>query len=387
MQVAYFSGALVVLQFSLSIFLIIATVIVYQQVKYMLHKDLGMNISQVMVLERPGKWDTARSMHNAYVQRFRESLQHDPQIEAIGMSDELPGKAIRNPGWYQVSGTAPQASIPIGSITIDDQFLPMLGFHFLAGRNFSRGYKTDWNGLIITSSAVSLLGFKDSRDAIGHRLLSDGTTYPILGVVNDFHHLSLEQRAAPTVFQYNNSDAREFEYYLIKTKSANAVEVTRRIKASWDEAFRNNPFDPSFLDRDFNQQYESIIRFERLFAIFAMIAIIISCIGLFSLLAFVIQQRVKELGVRKVLGASMGDIVLLLSKDFLQLVLLANLVAWPLGGLLMNSWLKDFAYRIPIHLTVFLLSGATALLIAVLTIGVQSAQAASTNPIKSLRTE
>lgn len=375
--------ALVVFQFSLSIFLIIGTVIVYQQVQYMLNKDLGMNTSRVVVLERPGKWDTARRQHNGYVQHFREQLLRDPRIESVGMSDELPGKEIRNPSRYQVGTdrSGGSAQVPINTISIDDHFLTLLGFRFVAGRNFSETYKTDGRGLILTVSAARQLGFKNEQDAMGQQVESDGSSYAVVGVVNDFNQLSLEKEAAPIIFQYNNSDAREFEYYLVKTKNVGPI------RRAWDDAFKDNPFDPFFLDADFNRQYQSVIRFEYLFAVFALVAIVVSCIGLFSLLAFMIRQRVKEIGIRKVLGANVRDIVVLLSRDFLRLVLLANFIAWPLGWLLMNSWLTDFAYRVPIHLVIFVLSGGMALLVAILTIGVQSAAAASANPIQNLRTE
>ena len=379
--------SLVVFQFALSIFLIIGTVLVYQQVRYMLNKDLGMNISQVLVLDRPGRWDTARTMHNTYVNRFKESLSNDPSIESVGMADELPGKEIRNPGFYRVTDSKDQTSFPVNSISIDENFLKLLEFNFLAGRNFSQQFKTDQAGLIITVSAARLLGFKDVRNAIGKQVESGGAMYSVIGVVNDFNQMSLEKEVKPIVFQFNNSDAREFEYYLVKVKGANSSNAIQHIKASWNDAFKNNPFSFSFLDEYFNRQYKSVVQFEMLFGTFAFIAIIIACIGLFSLLAFMIQQRVKEIGIRKVLGANIQSIVLLLSKDFLQLVLLANVVAIPLGWILMNNWLRGFAYRINIHAIVFAASGLAALLIAVITISIQAIKAASANPVKSLRTE
>jgi putative ABC transport system permease protein len=377
---------LVVFQFSLSIFLIIGTVIVYQQVHYMLNQDLGLNASQVVVLDRPGRWDTARSAHSQYVKRFKAALQRDPAIETVGMSDELPGKEIRNPSDYTVTNSGDEHPIPINSIEIDQDYLQALGIRTLAGRNFSLTYRTDENGLIVTRSAASLLGFKSPADAVGKAIFSGNTSYTIIGVVNDFHQLSLQKKITPTIFQYVN-DAREFEYYLVKVRTANIHQAIDHIQSSWNDAFKENPFGFAFLDEYFNRQYKNEVQFGILFGVFSIIAISIACIGLFALVAFMIGQRTKEIGLRKVLGAGIQDLMLLLTKDFIRLVLLANLIAWPLGWWLMNSWLKDFAYPIHISWFVFIAAGSTAVLIALVTVSFQAVRAALTNPIKSLRTE
>ncbi|HEY6900337.1 MAG TPA: FtsX-like permease family protein, partial [Puia sp.] len=379
--------SLLVFQFALSIILIIGTITVYQQVHYMLSKDLGMNIDQVVVLDRPGKWDTARRQHNLYVQRFKETLTRQSSIASVSMSDELPGKEIRFPAFYRLKDSKDPSYYPIDGITVDENFLKTLDFHFLAGRNFSAQFKTDRNALVMTSSAARRLGFNSPDEAIGKQILSDDSSYSIIGIVDDFHQMSLDKKAEPVVFELNNSDSREFEYYLVKIKGAHTADAIQKIRSSWNDAFRNNPFSFRFLDEDFNRQYSSVIQFQQLFASFASIAIIISCIGLFSLLAFMIQQRLKEIGIRKVLGASVRDIILLLSKDFVRLILLANIVAWPLGWFLMNNWLKDFAYRIQIHFILFLVAGLTALLIALLTISISSIRAALTNPVSTLKSE
>lgn len=378
--------SLLVFQFTMSIFLMIGTVVVYRQVHYMLNKDLGMNINQVMVLDRPGKWDTARHQHNAYVEHFREMLTNSPWIQGVGMSDELPGKEIRNPDNFRMKASKDPATYPIGGIDVDENFLNTLELKFVAGRNFSRAFKTDLQGLVLTESAARQLGFASAEKAIGQQVESGGVTYSVIGVVNDFHQLSLDKKAQPIIF-YLISDAREFEYYLVKVKRGHTTEAMAAVQAAWGEAFKDNPYSFRFLNEDFNRQYQSVIQFQFLFACFACIAIVISCVGLFSLLSFVIRQRTREIGIRKVLGAKVRDIVLLLSRDLLLLVLLGNLIAWPLGWLLMNNWLKGFAYRISIPIYLFLASGLAALLIAGLTIGVQSRQAARANPTDALRSE
>jgi putative ABC transport system permease protein len=208
-----------------------------------------------------------------------------------------------------------------------------------------------------------------------------------VGVVNDFHHLSLQNQETPSAFQFGGRDFREFEYYLVKLNTSRFSSALPLIQSAWMNNFKDNPFEFTFLDESFNQQYRNDIQFGIIFGIFSLLAISIACIGLFALVAFMIRQRTREIGVRKVLGAGIGDILLLLTKDFIRLIVIANLIAWPLGWLLMSDWLKDFAYRIHINLLVFILSGCMALLIAIITISFQAIRAALANPVNSLRAE
>jgi putative ABC transport system permease protein len=379
--------SLVVCQFSLSVLLIIGTMVVYQQVHYMLHQNLGIKMSQVLVLDRPGRWDTARKTHNLLVQRFKEAILRDPGVESVAMSDEKPGKEIRWPNNYVQKNASSVANIPINTTSIDEGYLPDLGFHILAGRNFSLEYKTDAKAIILSESAIRLLGFPDAAQAVGKELRSDDGDYTIIGVVNDFHQLSLQRQATPSAFQFGGRDLREFEYYLVKLKPAGMDQTIAHIQTAWTNQFKDNPFEYSFLDETFNRQYRSEIQFGAIFGIFSFLAIFIACTGLLALVAFMVRQRTKEIGVRKVLGAKVRDIVLLLTKDFIRLIILANFIAWPLGWWLMNSWLRDFAYRIQIHWSVFLVSGVIALLIALVTISFQAVRAALSNPVQSLQTE
>lgn len=380
--------SLVVFQFSLSIFLIIGTIIVYQQVRYMRDQDLGLKVSQVLVMDRPGHWHKSDSANTELLHRFKETIKESPAVEAIGMSDAIPGKEIR----WQLDYARKNASenkkpISLSSIGIDDAYLDILGMKILAGRNFSIQYKTDMSGLIITESAAHLLGFQKIQDAIGKQIWQDTATFTVVGVVNDFHQQSLQKKAEPVVFQFNGDDYTANEYYFIKLKTADVHRTIDFIQDTWNNVFAGNPFGFIFLDEYFNRQYKNDIQFGLFFGFFSLVAIAIACIGLVALVAFMIEQRIKEIGVRKILGADMSDIMLLLTKDFIKLVLLANLIAWPLGWLLMDNWLKDFAYRIHIHLLVFLLAGVTAVIITLVTISFQAIKAALRNPIKSLRTE
>jgi len=378
---------LVVFQFTLSVLLIIGTIVVYKQVHFMLHQDIGLKVDQVMVLDRPGRWDTARSTHNGLVQRFKDAVMRDPGVKAIAMSDEKPGKEIRWPSTFSPVGPAHPISVPINTTGIDENYVPAMGMQLLAGRNFSKEYKTDGRSLVLTASAASQLGFSKPADAVGKSIRMDGSPNTVIGVVNDFHQLSLQTRETPAVFQFGGGDLREFEYYYIRLNPTGVGQTIDRIRSAWTNSFRDNPFEYTFLDETFNTQYQSELRFGFIFGVFSVLAICIACIGLLGLVAFTIRQRTKEIGVRKVLGAGAKDILVLLGKDFIGLIALANAIAWPLGWGIMNSWLKDFAYRIQINFWIFLGSGLVALSIALTAIGFQAIKASLANPIRSLRTE
>ncbi|MDP4252140.1 MAG: ABC transporter permease, partial [Bacteroidota bacterium] len=319
--------SLVIFQFSLSIFLIIGTLVVHQQVHFMLHQNLGLNTSQVVVLDRPGKWDTARSTHSLLVESFEETLKRNPAIESVGMSDEIPGKEIRWPSSYSVRDRGTENPIPINTTNINENYLSALGMKLLAGRNFSPDYKMDSHGLILTESASRMLGFKSPQDATGRELICDNAPYTILGVTNDFHQESLLKPMKPAVFQFSGKDLREYEYYLVKMKAGNISRAISAVQDAWKDSFKENPFAYYFLDEYFNRQYKSEIQFGFIFGAFSIVAISIACIGLFALLAFMIEQRTREIGVRKVLGAGLRDIMVLLTGDFLRLVFLANIIA------------------------------------------------------------
>jgi putative ABC transport system permease protein len=206
----------------------------------------------------------------------------------------------------------------------------------------------------------------------------------VVGVVNDYHQLSLKKPLDPSIFTFSSYQG---EYYSVRINTNNLSGTLKHVEHSWTTAFPGNPFEFFFLDDYFNKQYENEKRFEKLFIVFAILAIIIGCVGLFGLSAYTASQRIKEIGIRKVLGASVPDITKMLSKDFLKLVLIAIVVASPLAWWVMNKWLQDFAYRIQISWWIFAAAGAAALVIAMLTVSFQAIKAAIANPVKSLRTE
>jgi putative ABC transport system permease protein len=374
-----------------SIALIAGTMIVYRQLHYMMSQDLGMNINQVLVMDRPGNAPNDfknRQAFKAVIDLFRDELKKSPAIEAVTMSGTIPGKQREFKATIKREGGNSSDSMIARLNSMDYDFFKVFKMKLIAGRNFSRDYPKDPDtSVIITSSAVRLLGFKTPEEAIGKTLVItefDGAKLIVAGVVNDYHQVSLRKTLEPTVFL---CDAYDGEYYSIRLHTNNLPQTLAYVQKSWATAFPGNPFDYFFLDEYFNRQYANERKFEQLFILFAALAIIISCLGLFGLSAFTASQRIREIGIRKVLGASVTDITTMLSGDFLKLVLLSILLVSPLTWYIMNSWLRDFPYRIHINWWIFGLAGLLSLFIALITVSFQAIKAAISNPVTSLRSE
>lgn len=257
----------------------------------------------------------------------------------------------------------------------------------LAGRNFSRAFITDTANYIINETAVQQLGWKTAQNAIGKDMIYGGTKGKIIGVVHDFHFESLHQKIIPLLFLLPSPKNNYYNRMSIKIDGNNLQSAISSINDTWHKYLPEVPFDYTFLDERFQKLYESEQQQSQLFTIFSCLAIFIACLGLFGLSAFTISQRIKEIGIRKILGASVPQIVAELSKSFLKLVLIAAVLALPAAWLLMNWWLLDFAFRISISWWIFVLAGVIAFIIAFVTISFQSIKAAIANPVKSLRSE
>jgi putative ABC transport system permease protein len=377
---------LVVTQFIASIALIAGTFIVYRQLRYMMNQDLGININQVLVVERPGIADTSRTAFNSAIDYFRDELKKDPSIESVSASLTVPGKVREYKGNIKRYGSGTDSAI-MRVNSMDDDFVNTFQMKLIAGRTFSRDFPRDEDtSVIITASAIKMLGFKDAQDAVGKTLAIPQFNWNpiIVGVVNDYHQVSLKKTLDPTIFYYTRYRG---EFYSMHIRTGNLPRTLGHIEQSWKKAFPGNPFEYFFLDDYFNKQYENDRKFGKLFTTFALLAIFIGCLGLFGLSAYTATQRIKEIGIRKVLGASMTDIATMLSKDFLRLVLIAVVIALPIAWWVMNRWLQDFAYRVNLSWWVFAAAGVVAIVIALATISFQAVKAALANPVKSLRTE
>ncbi len=378
---------LVVFQFAASVVLIVGAFTVYRQLHYMLNRDLGMDIDQVLVVERPGISDRDREAFTSAIDVFRAELAKHPDIKAVSTSLTVPGKQREYKSAVKQYGADDNQAVTLRINSMDYDFLEVFRMKLLAGRAFSGEFPRDNDtSVILTESAVRLLGFGQAEDAIGQTLSIPAFEWnPIVaGVVNDYHQVSLKKAADPTIFYctpYNG------EFYSMRLQTSRLPQTLAHVESSWTAAFPGNPFEHFFLDDYFNRQYENERRFGKLSAFFAFLAIIIGCLGLFGLSGYTIAQRTKEIGIRKVLGASTAGIVSLLSKDILRLVLLAIIVASPLAWWAMNRWLQGFAYRIEVGWQVFALAGVLTAVVAFLTVSFQSVKAARANPVESLKTE
>jgi putative ABC transport system permease protein len=273
---------------------------------------------------------------------------------------------------------------------VDTRFLQTLNITPVAGRLFSDDFPSDTSkAIILNEKAIKELGFVSPQESIGKKLYFDfqGKNYDfnIVGVVKDFHYEDLHMPITPYAFQLSMQP--QYNYMIVHAKPGNIDNILASVKNSWHTLNPSEPFEYSFLDTDFQKNYDAEIRLSAIVGYFTAIAILISCLGLFGLATFSAEQRVKEIGVRKVLGASVSSIVALLSKDFLKLVGIAVLIASPLAWFAMNKWLQSFAYRIHINWTIFAITALAALLIALITISFQAIKAAIANPVKSLRSE
>lgn len=375
---------LVVFQFFISVVLIVASVVIYGQMKYMRSKDLGFQKEQQIVI--PLRSNVARNTYPA----LKNELSRNSNILSAGASMFYPG--IFNPsdrGMYKEGNTINE-SRRVFMNRVDESFLQTLGIRTLQGRLFSKDFPSDTSfRIIFNETAVKQLGFASAEEALGKYALVDwqGQTYryEIIGITKDFHFQDLHTAIEPYGFQLNSEP--QYNYMIAHAKAGNIQSTLKSIETSWRKLNPNEPFDYSFLDADFQKNYAAEHRLASIVNYFTIIAILISCLGLFGLAAFSAEQRTKEIGVRKVLGASVSNIITLLSKDFLKLVAIAVVIASPVAWYVMNEWLQDFEYRISISWMVFAITAATALLIALLTIGFQALRAALSNPVKSLRTE
>src|SRR6185436_15591170 len=320
---------LVTVQFIASIILIAGTLIVYRQLKFMMNGDLGMNIDQVLIIDRPGIADTNRTAFNAAIDVFRNELKKNPSIEATAFSLTVPGKLREFKIMARRYGGETNDSAVMRFNSMDYNFLDVYKMKLLAGRNFSSEYTKDPDtSVIITKSASELLGFKTPAEAVGKNLsiMQFGWNPQIAGVVNDYHQVSLKKTMDPTMFYCAPYGG---EIYSVRIHTDNLQQTLNHIQQSWTKAFPGNPFSYFFLDEYFNRQYENEKKFGKLFTSFAALAIIIGCLGLFGLAAYTASQRIKEIGIRKVLGASVMDITTMLSKDFLKLIGIAVIIATP----------------------------------------------------------
>jgi len=351
-------------------------------------QGLGFNMSQMLIVKGPelSKWDsTLFPKQNA----FMDEIKQIPGVSGAAFSTNIPGDELNRSFDIRRVDQPGLAQLTIGVNWTSPNFIRLYHMNMLAGRTF---FNTDYkpNGLvglhnlILNLTAIKMLGFKSPLNAIGRQLSVWDGEYDIVGVMADFHQKSFHYPVEPTMFISGAAPQMSFS---IKVAPRHLNTTIDAIKQKYDAIFPGNIFDYNFLDEKYNRQYSSDQLFGRVFSIFSALAIFIACLGLLGLSLFTTLQRSKEIGIRKVLGASVGNIVLTLSKDFIRLVLLAVLIASPIAWIIMHNWLQNFVIRISISWWIFAGSGLLAAIIAFITISFQSVKAATANPVKSLRSE
>lgn len=375
---------LIVFQFGISTLLIAGTLLVYKQVSYMRSQELGMDIEQVLVVSGP----SLTNFDSTFVERiknFKNELQSNPDILDVGTSRHVLGERL--PRTFNVTPEASDQSYMLNRIHADYGFLNTYKIKLQAGRGLRyTDYSYDWNSLknvLLNEEASRLLGFKSPQDAMNKKLNFWGKDWFVVGITENFHNRSLKQTIEPIILMplYDAAD----DYYNIRLSGQHINETLKFIESTYDEFYSGNVFEYYFMDDRFNQQYNDDRLFGKVFNLFSMLAIVIACLGLFGLAGYTAVQRTKEIGIRKVLGASIKDIIKLLSTDFMKLVILANLIVLPMIYFGANAWLENYAYSISIGVWLFLVPILIVLTISILTISVQTIKTARANPVDSLK--
>jgi putative ABC transport system permease protein len=323
------------------------------------------------------------------IQPFKERVEQLPQIEQIALSSYLPTPSNRSDNTFYEEGHPEQEeNVNMQEWTVSQEYISTMGMKLAAGRDFDRNMATDSSAMIINETTARLFG-RSPEDAIGMRIVDpfgttgNSQTYTVIGVVENFHFESLRQNISALSMRLSNYSDK----MIVKVRAGDYERTISQIEETWASVAPGQPFNYYFMDDSFNSTYEAEQRLGQIFMIFTFLSILIACLGLFGLAAFNAEKRIKEIGVRKVMGASVGQIVYRLSSDFLKLVFIAILVSLPLGWYAMNKWLEDFQYRIEIPWWVYAVAALVAVAIALITVSYQAIKAAMVNPVKSLRSE
>lgn len=380
-RTGWMRNSLVVFQFGISIFLIVGTVVIYNQLNFIRNKKTGFNREQVLIIN-----DAQIPGNKAKL--FKEEVKRSGLAKDVTITGYLPTGSYRNSDVVFKDPTANAAnSVSLQIWAVEEDYVPTLGMEMAAGRNFSKDLPTDSSAVMINEAAVKLFGY---TDPVGQTVyMPDGylgtknSPYTIIGVVKDFNFNSMRETVGPLLLQnrFNGGSVA------IRLPAGNQQTAVNKVRDIWKELAPEQPFQFTFMDEDFNRIYEAEQRTGKISLAFSILAVLIACLGLSGLAAYAAEQRTREIGIRKVLGASVGGIVQLLSKDFLKLVFIAALIAFPFAWWAMNHWLQHFAYRSAISWWVFAGTAIIALLIAILTVSYQAIRAALSNPVKSLRND
>jgi predicted permease len=371
----FFRRVLVVIQFALSIILIIGTVVVYKQLHFMKTRDIGLDKEHLLYIYMRG------DIRNSY-DTFKNELLNNPRILGVSGSSQNPLSIGSNSSGAEWDGKDPNLEILIGMGAVDFDFVKTMKIDLIEGRNFSREFETDkTKAFLINEEVVKIMG---KESPVGEHFSFMGREGSIIGVMKNFHYQSIRNKIEPIALAV----APEYlNYILIRISPGDTSAALSIIEETWNKVIPSYPFEYRFMDEFFDMMYRMEERAGALLKYFAIFAVLIACLGLFGLASFTAEQRTKEIGIRKVLGASVSQIIYLLSREFFILVVLANLIAWPIAYFVMRNWLQDFAYRASLGIFTFALAMVLALVIAIVSVSFQAIRAAVSNPADSLRYE
>ena len=368
--------SLVVVQFTISITLIIGTIVIYNQMQFMQNQDLGFNKEQTLVI--PSEIGNSQDA-------LINSISKIPGVKGTALTSSVPGSG--NPAAYSEIENQ-QGDLQVANLDlyfVNEDYIKQLGMEIVAGRDFSRDFASDSSqAMIINEKAVTLLGYANAEDAIGANYQQWGSNGEVIGVVKDFNFRSLQQEISPITMRL---DPTSTYIITVKIEGNNTAQTLASIEETWQSMIPAAPFEYYFLDELFDNQYQAEEQFKDLFMSFALLAIFISCLGLLGLAAYSTIQRKREIGIRKIIGASVSSIINLLSKEFVKLVAIAFIISAPLAWYFMHNWLEDFAYKIDIKWWMFVVAGLGSMIIALVTVSFQAIKAATSNPVKSISIE
>ena len=363
---------LVITQFSLSVILICGATVASSQLKFIQAKNLGFDKENLVYM------GTMNGYKGNY-DKFRQEAISLPEIDNITLSSDIPTNTIHLWGGFEWEGMEEDKAYALNVFTVDEHYFTTMKFNIIEGRAFSPEF-ADSSNYILNETAVTYSGIVDP---LGKKFSLNGVQGNIVGIVQDFNFKSIRTTVEPLVI----SQGTYLNYMIARVQPSNLPQTVEKLKSIWQENYPDYPFELHFLEADFEKLYETEQRTGKVFSYFTILAILISCLGLFGLASFTAEQRTKEIGVRKVLGASVRQIVALLSSEYLKWMLVANLIAWPLAWYVMNKWLQNFAYKVQINLLFFLLAGIATCAIALFTVAWQTIKAANSNPVKALNYE
>lgn len=376
-QKSYLRNGLVVFQFAIATILMVSTIVVNYQLRFIKNRDIGFNKSNLLYLQMPQAGD----LKNNY-QALKAALLQNPDINDYTLINQLPtnlSSATNNVNWI---GRDPRLQILFPHISVDGSFVKTFGMHLLTGRSFNDQTKVDENNYVLNEKAVSLMGMT-AENAVGKKISSNGNEGFIIGVVKDFNFKPVQQPIEPLIMKHTNNGG----YLVLRSGPADVQALILKLRSIFQRIYPNTPFAYGFVDEDLAKLYTAEQRMGAIFNTFSVISILVSCLGLFGLATFATQRRIKEIGVRRILGAGVWGIVIMLMKDFIKLVTLSLIIGCPLAWFVMNKWLTAYAYRVELEWWMFASAGILAITIALITVSYQSINAALNNPVKSLRTD